>query len=69
MTKPIALTIADVQNISRSLDRNAQEFVLDSIHSLNAALELEHLTPQDILAGLNYLQAICRRCLDGDRHE
>jgi len=69
VTKPIALTIADVQNISRTLDRNAQEFVLDSIQSLNAALELGHLAPRDVLAGLNYLQSICRRCLDGDRHE
>jgi len=47
----------------QAIPPGAANIVLDNVENLNAALEAEQVTPGQVVAAMDALQAVVRRCL------
>lgn len=62
MSGPIVLTMQDMLQL-QAIPPGAANIVLDNVENLNAALEAEQVTPGQVVAAMDALQAVVRRCL------
>lgn len=62
MSGPIVLTMRDILQL-QAIPPGAANIVLDNVENLNAALEAEQVTPGQVVAAMDALQAVVRRCL------
>ncbi len=62
MSGPIVLTMRDMLQL-QAIPPGAANIVLDNVENLNAALEAEQVTPGQVVAAMDALQAVVRRCL------
>ena len=62
MSGPISLTMQDRLQL-QAIPPGAANIVLDNVENLNAALEAEQVTPGQVVAAMDALQAVVRRCL------